>query len=80
MLGVPDAGRIAVGAQADLVTVDTATVRTAGTGADEYTAVFAAAAADVVKVVVEGREVFTQDARGDIGRQLDAAISELWAS
>lgn len=80
MLGVPDAGRIAVGAQADLVTVDTATVRTAGTGADEYTAVFAAAAADVVKVVVEGREVFTQDAQGDIGRQLDAAISELWAS
>ena len=37
-----DAGAIAVGQRADLVTLDTATPRTAGTGADEHTAVFAA--------------------------------------
>ena len=34
--------RIAVGEPADLVTIDTGTPRTAGTGADEHTAVFAA--------------------------------------
>ena len=37
--------------------LDTASPRTAGTGADEHTAVFAATAADVVHVVVDGRVV-----------------------
>ena len=46
-LGWDDAGEIAVGHRADLVTLDTASPRTAGTGADAHTAVFAAAAADV---------------------------------
>ena len=45
--------------RADLVTLDTTSPRTAGTGADEHTAVFAATAADVTHVVVDGRVVVT---------------------
>ena len=41
-LGFDDAGRIAVGSRADLVTIDLDHVRTPGTGADAQTAVFAA--------------------------------------
>ena len=48
-------GRIAVGEPADLVTVDTRSPRTADTGADENTAVFAATGADVTRVVVGGQ-------------------------
>ena len=62
-LGFPDAGAIEVGARADLVTLDTATPRTAGTGADEQTAVFAATAADVVQVIVDGRLVYSAGRR-----------------
>jgi formiminoglutamate deiminase len=47
-LGFPDAGRIAVGQRADLVTVDLDSWRTRGTGATPETLVFAATAADVV--------------------------------
>jgi formiminoglutamate deiminase len=46
--------RIAAGEPADLVTVDTRSPRTAGTGADENTAVFAATGADVTHVLVDG--------------------------
>ena len=53
-----EAGAIAVGRRADLVTVATDHVRTAGTGADEQTAVFAAVAEDVTHVVADGRVVF----------------------
>ncbi len=70
--------RIAVGEPADLVTIDTTSPRTAGTGADEHTAVFAATAADVTHVVVDGRIVATAAARDDIGRELDAAMEALW--
>ena len=77
-LGYDDAGRIAVGARADLVTLDSATTRTAGTGRDEHTAVFAASAADVVQVITDGQVVFTQGDREDIGRELDQAIGGLW--
>jgi cytosine/adenosine deaminase-related metal-dependent hydrolase len=49
-LGFDDAGRIAEGQCADLVTVDLATVRTRGTGAHPETLVFAATAADVREV------------------------------
>jgi formiminoglutamate deiminase len=47
-------GRIAVGEPADLVTIDTRSPRTADTGADENTAVFAATGADVRQVVIGG--------------------------
>ncbi len=46
-LGWTDVGQIAVGQRADLVTLDTRSPRTAGTGADSQTAVFAAGAEDV---------------------------------
>jgi len=78
-LGWDDAGRIAVGERADLVTLDTTSVRTAGTGADEQTAVFAASAADVVHVVVGGRVVVGgPDARREVGAELEKAIAEVW--
>jgi formiminoglutamate deiminase len=78
-LGWDDAGRIAVGEHADLVTLDTTSVRTAGTGADEQTAVFAASAADVVHVVVGGKVVVDgPDARREVGAELEKAIAEVW--
>ena len=46
-LGFDDAGRIAAGQRADLVTVDLDSIRTRGTGATPETVVFAATAADV---------------------------------
>ena len=64
---------------ADLVTLDTASPRTAGTGADEHTAAFAATAADVVQVVADGRVVYTRGDEDEIGRELDRAIGALWA-
>ncbi|HWM74933.1 MAG TPA: formimidoylglutamate deiminase [Nocardioides sp.] len=76
-LGFPDAGEIRVGARADLVTVDTTSPRTAGTGADEQTAVFAATSADVVQVIADGRIVYTQGDDEVIGRELEAAIGGL---
>ena len=77
-LGWDDAGAIAVGHRADLVTVDTTSPRTAGTGADEHTAAFAATAADVTQVVVDGRVVVRQGDCEQIGRELDAAIGKVW--
>jgi formiminoglutamate deiminase len=76
-LGFPDAGEIRVGARADLVTLDTTTPRTAGTGADEHTAVFAATAADVTHVVIDGRVAFTAGDAEEIGRDLATAIAGL---
>ena len=77
-LGFADAGRIAVGQRADLVTVALGSPRTAGTGADANTAVFAAVAEDVTRVMVDGRLVFRHGDRPDIGRELDLAIAALW--
>ncbi|WZH51149.1 MAG: formimidoylglutamate deiminase [Nocardioides alkalitolerans] len=76
-LGVRDAGRIAVGARADLVTLDTASPRTAGTGADEHTAVFAASAADVVHVVADGRVVHRAADAPAVGALLAEAITAI---
>ncbi|WP_372735413.1 formimidoylglutamate deiminase [Nocardioides sp.] len=76
-LGFADAGTIAVGQRADLVTLDTTTVRTAGTGADENTATFAATAADVTQVLCDGRVVFSRGDEGEIGRELEASIQGL---
>ncbi len=78
-LGWPDAGAIAVGQRADLVTLDTTTPRTAGTGADEHTVVFAAGAGDVVSTMIEGRLIFRHDDREEIGRALSRAIGKVWA-
>ena len=75
-LGWADAGRIEVGQRADLVTIDTASPRTAGTGADEHTAVFAATAGDITHVVVDGRVVFQQGDDVEIGRALETAIQK----
>jgi len=76
-LGFADAGTIALGQRADLVTLDTRSPRTAGTGADEHTAVFAATAADVTQVMVDGRIIVRNGDREEIGRELDAVIEEL---
>jgi cytosine/adenosine deaminase-related metal-dependent hydrolase len=78
-LGFPDAGEIKVGHRADLVTLDSTSPRTAGTGADEGTAVFAATAADVTQVMVDGRVVFELGDREQIGRDLADVIGRLWA-
>lgn len=72
-LGFADAGRIEPGAWADLVTIDTGSVRTAGTGSGEETAVFAASASDVRHVVASGR-VIELDPEA-VGRSLVEAIS-----
>jgi formiminoglutamate deiminase len=78
-LGWQDAGRIEVGQRADLVTLDTTSTRTAGTGADEQTAVYAAAAADVTQVMVDGRIVFEAEQRRELGHQLATAIGKIWS-
>jgi formiminoglutamate deiminase len=77
-LGWDDAGAIVVGHRADLVTIDTGSPRTAGTGGDEHTAVFAATAADITQVVVDGRVVMRQGDAEDVGRELDLAIRKVW--
>jgi formiminoglutamate deiminase len=77
-LGFADAGAIAVGRRADLVTLDVTSPRTAGTGADECTAVFAAAAEDVTQVMVDGRVVVRQGDRHEVGRELAAAVDAVW--
>jgi formiminoglutamate deiminase len=77
-LGFPDAGRIEVGARADLVTLDLTTPRTAGAGASAETAVFAAGAADVTHVLAGGRRVATRADHADIGRELAAAVTSTW--
>jgi cytosine/adenosine deaminase-related metal-dependent hydrolase len=77
-LGWDDVGRIAVGCRADLVTIATDRVRTAGTGADEQTAVFAAVAEDVTHVVIDGRVVCREGDREQLGRDLAATIGGVW--
>ncbi len=74
-LGFADAGRIEAGAWADLVTVDTASTRTAGSGAGEEALVFAATAADVTSVIASGRSVDLDGA--SVGRSLATAIDPL---
>ncbi|MGQ0845151.1 MAG: formimidoylglutamate deiminase [Sporichthyaceae bacterium] len=59
-LGWADAGRIEAGAWADLVTVDLASVRTAGCPPTAATAVLAATAADVRHVLASGRVVVAE--------------------
>jgi formiminoglutamate deiminase len=82
-LGWADAGRIEPGARADLVTLGLDGVRLAGT--DPATAlesvVFAATAADVRHVVVEGNTVVAdgRHATIDVARELDEAVRSVTA-
>ncbi|TDB81283.1 formimidoylglutamate deiminase, partial [Micromonospora fluostatini] len=72
-LGWADAGRIAVGMRADLVTVRLDSVRTAGV--PPVGVFFAAGAADVTDVVVDGRPVVAEGRhlRVDVPAELAAA-------
>ena len=81
-LGWPEAGRIAVGAPADLVAVDLRSLRTAGVASDDALAavVYAATAGDVTDVVVNGHHV-VRDRRHcslDVAAELDASIRAVW--
>ena len=78
-LGWADAGRIAAGQRADLVTLATSSPRTAGTGSDEASVVFAATGEDVVQVIVDGKIVIRPGDRHDVGQELAAAIGKVWA-
>jgi cytosine/adenosine deaminase-related metal-dependent hydrolase len=79
-LGWSDAGRLEVGARADLVAVRLDSPRTAGV--DPAQILLAATAADVDTVVVDGRPVVSggNHRLGDVGRLLGGAIEPLWAS
>ena len=79
-IGWPEAGRIAVGAPADFLAVDTDSVRTAGGRPEQI--MFAATAADVTDVVVAGRAVVRGGehlAMGPIGPVLADVIDALWS-
>lgn len=78
LLEIGTRSRIRVGDRADLVTIDTGSPHTAGTGADESTAVFAATGADVTQVIVGGERVYTQQDDDAIGRELGRAMEALW--
>ena len=79
-LGWPEAGRIEVGALADLCTVRLDSVRTAGAGAGRVLdgVVFAAGAADVTQVVVGGTVVVRDGAhtRIDVTAELTRELAE----
>jgi formiminoglutamate deiminase len=77
-IGWPEAGRLAVGARADLVAVRLDTPRTAGI--DPAQVLFAATASDIDTVLADGA-VVVRDGRhrlGDVGRLLSGAIAALW--
>jgi formiminoglutamate deiminase len=81
-LGWADAGSIAVGARADLVTVRLDTVRTAGYDDPATAALFAATAADVTDVVVDGRPIVHNGEHRlveDVPRALASAIEAVWS-
>jgi formiminoglutamate deiminase len=80
-IGWPDAGRIAPGALADLVTLELESVRLAGTTPDSAldSVVFAGTAADVSHVLVSGRPVVVEGAHSaiEVAAELRDAIEAL---
>jgi formiminoglutamate deiminase len=81
-LGWPDAGELAAGALADLVTVDLGGPRLAGTVAATAleSVLFAATAADVTNVVIGGRDVVANGRHlltGDVPAALATALTAL---
>ncbi|WP_205861592.1 formimidoylglutamate deiminase [Planosporangium flavigriseum] len=78
-LGWDDAGVIAPGARADLVTVRLDSVRTAGVEAGPAV-VFSAGAADVSHVVVDGRVIVRDGVHRsiDVAAELARSIGALW--
>ena len=82
-IGWPDAGRLEVGARADLVAVRLDTPRTAGV--DPAQILLAATAADVDTVVVDGHEIVCEgrhrlESSSRLGTQLAAVLNPLWAA
>jgi formiminoglutamate deiminase len=79
-LGWGDAGRLEVGARADLVSVRLDSPRTAGSLPEQI--LMSATAADVDTVIVDGRAVVTggRHLLGDVGALLQKAINPLWES
>ena len=77
-LGWPEAGRLEVGAVADLVAVRTDSVRTAGTAVAQV--IYGATASDVHTVVNAGRTVVRdgQHVLGDVAQLLQDSIEPLW--
>jgi cytosine/adenosine deaminase-related metal-dependent hydrolase len=77
-IGWPDAGHLAAGQRADLVAVRLDSVRTAG--CEPAQILFAAGAADVHTVLVDGREVVAagRHVLGDVGALLTDAIEAAW--
>lgn len=80
-LGWHDAGTLAVGQRADLVTVALDSVRTAGADSTDplSTAIFSATAADVRSVVVDGRQIVDDHHHlaFNVAAELDIAITDL---
>ena len=79
-LGWEDAGRLAVGARADLVAVRIDSRRTAGSAPEQI--MLSASGADVDTVIVDGATVVTggQHLLGNVGTLLQKAIQPLWES
>jgi cytosine/adenosine deaminase-related metal-dependent hydrolase len=79
-LGWDDAGRLQVGARADLVAVRLDSVRTAGSAPAQI--MLSATGADVDTVIVDGRTVVVggHHLLGEVGTLLQKAIQPLWES
>jgi len=79
-LGWADAGSIAVGQRADLVSVRLDSVRTAGSLPEQ--ALMAASASDVDTVIVDGRVVVRggEHVRIDVAEELRASIAAMWGA